>query len=388
MKIAYFSPLNPIRSGISDYSEALLPCLRKHAGIELFIDYGYYPSNKRLLKGLKLNWPCEFEKNSSGFDLNLFQLGNHSCHSYMYPILLRHHGLTVLHDLVLYGMVWGYAAGKQGRKVEMLGQLWKNNALAKAIANGFKLNDFDFPLNRQVIDSSSGIIVHSDFLKQAVEKINKSLPVRKILHGANPIDLGHGMQKSRRLLGLGQQFGFVGCSFGFVQEHKRIWQVLKAFKLFLERNPGSVFVICGKRDKEFDVDAEIRKLGLQGNVVVTGYVTREKALEYINASDLCFNLRWPSTGATSGSLMTILSVGKPCVVSDLPEFSEFPDDCAVKVPLGEGEVGLLVDAMERFKNDGNLQKRMSRNARNFVSKNCLWKKVAKQYIEFGEECRK
>ena len=48
MRVAYFSPLNPQPSGISDYSEELLPHLAAGAEIELFVD-GFAPSNAALV---------------------------------------------------------------------------------------------------------------------------------------------------------------------------------------------------------------------------------------------------------------------------------------------------------------------------------------------------
>src|SRR5207248_8267372 len=47
MKLAYFSPLTPQRSGISDYSEELLPYLAEGAEITLFVD-GFQPMNREL----------------------------------------------------------------------------------------------------------------------------------------------------------------------------------------------------------------------------------------------------------------------------------------------------------------------------------------------------
>ena len=47
MKLAYFSPLGPQRSGISDYSEELLPHLAAGAEITLFVD-GFHPLNREL----------------------------------------------------------------------------------------------------------------------------------------------------------------------------------------------------------------------------------------------------------------------------------------------------------------------------------------------------
>ena len=43
MKLAVFSPLNPLRSGISDYTEQLLPYLARFADVDLFVA-GFRPS--------------------------------------------------------------------------------------------------------------------------------------------------------------------------------------------------------------------------------------------------------------------------------------------------------------------------------------------------------
>ena len=40
MRLAWFSPLPPQRSGIADYSAELLPHLAKHLDLELFVDEG------------------------------------------------------------------------------------------------------------------------------------------------------------------------------------------------------------------------------------------------------------------------------------------------------------------------------------------------------------
>ena len=63
------------------------------------------------------------------------------------------------------------------------------------------------------------------------------------------------------------------------------------------------------------------------------------------ACDACVLLRAPTMGETSGSAIRTLSLGKPLVVSDVGWFAELPDDVALKVPVGEGEVEALVAAL-------------------------------------------
>ncbi|MGD0136268.1 MAG: hypothetical protein ABSE57_29840, partial [Bryobacteraceae bacterium] len=57
IKVAYFSPLPPARSGIADYSAALLDELKKLVDVEVF-------SSK----------PLSF--NPKNFDVALYQVGN------------------------------------------------------------------------------------------------------------------------------------------------------------------------------------------------------------------------------------------------------------------------------------------------------------------------
>ena len=53
-RIAYISPLNPAPSGISDYSEELLPYLGQHCEITLYADEKLRPTNRAMLAQLPL----------------------------------------------------------------------------------------------------------------------------------------------------------------------------------------------------------------------------------------------------------------------------------------------------------------------------------------------
>ena len=63
----------------------------------------------------------------------------------------------------------------------------------------------------------------------------------------------------------------------------------------------------------------------------------------IGACDLCTNLRYPTAGETSASLLRVLALGRPVVVSDYAQMAELPDEVVVKAPLGEDEVEALVN---------------------------------------------
>jgi hypothetical protein len=65
MKVAWFSPLNPRRSGISDYSEALLLNLGGRAEIEIFVEDSR-PENPEIQKAFPVRHWSELETEHSG----------------------------------------------------------------------------------------------------------------------------------------------------------------------------------------------------------------------------------------------------------------------------------------------------------------------------------
>src|SRR5260370_14477671 len=100
----------------------------------------------------------------------------------------------------------------------------------------------------------------------------------------------------------------------------------------------------GGRRGGLDLDRE--------GVIREPYVEEERLWALMSACTACVLLRAPTMGETSGSAIRTLSLGRPLVVSDLGWFAELPDEVALKVPVGEGEVEALVGAMARLAEPG------------------------------------
>src|SRR5581483_3220921 len=86
MRTAFFSPLPPARSGIADYSAALLEHLRPLADVTAF---GAMPPRFD---------PAEF-------DICLYQIGNNPWHAFCYEMALDVPGVVVLHEANLHHLV-------------------------------------------------------------------------------------------------------------------------------------------------------------------------------------------------------------------------------------------------------------------------------------------
>ena len=76
---------------------------------------------------------------------------------------------------------------------------------------------------------------------------------------------------------------------------------------------------------------------------VLGFTPIEDFVGYLAACDIVLNLRYPTVGESSGTLLRSLGLGKAVLVSEIGSFQEFPDDVCLKVPVGAGEEDLIFE---------------------------------------------
>ena len=84
LRLAWFSPLPPARSGVASYTAELVPLLRHELAIDCF------PESR----AHDFIW----QHRRAPYDLVVYQLGNAPFHDYMWPYLVAYPGLVVLHD--------------------------------------------------------------------------------------------------------------------------------------------------------------------------------------------------------------------------------------------------------------------------------------------------
>ena len=147
--------------------------------------------------------------------------------------------------------------------------------------------------------------------------------------------------------------------------NKRIPQLLEAFALLRRRHPGARLLLVGGAGDRFDVGRRLERLGLTEGVERLDYVPEERMWSLMAACDVLVNLRYPTMGETSGSVIRALSLGRPLVVSDVGWFAELPDDVALKVPVDDFEVDVLEAALEFGVRHGP---ELGANARAFVER--------------------
>jgi hypothetical protein len=90
-------------------------------------------------------------------------------------------------------------------------------------------------------------------------------------------------------------------------------------------------------------------------------------------------------GETSGIAIRALALGKPLVVSDVGWFSELPSDVALRVPVGDAEVGTLAAALELLVERQDVREAMGKAAAALARREHDVDRVAELYAAALEE---
>jgi len=373
VRIAYWSPLPPLRSGIADYSAELLPALARHLEVELIVPDGWRRTGA-MPAGLAAHPERAFAGLAAAgrFDAVLYQLGNnHEYHASIYHALLEHPGAVVLHEVVLHHLVRDLtlSAGDPAAYVREMRYAYglTGEAVARrCVATGVPLDPWSYPLFERVVDRSLGILVHNDFTRR---RVLASRPLARIATVPSHLSLGErplpGPAAARAALGIAPG-AFVVASFGFVTPNKRPQEVLRAFARLRRRVPRAMLLLVGEVSPHFDFAALAVPELMQG-VTVTGRLELDRFLLHMAAVDVAVNLRYPTAGETSATFIRLLGLGKPVIVSRVGAFTEVPEGCCWPVDVDESEPEMLAACLERLAADGELRRAMGENARRWVT---------------------
>jgi glycosyltransferase involved in cell wall biosynthesis/SAM-dependent methyltransferase len=361
LRLALWSPLPPLPSGISDYTAELLGALgaggadADGAEIEIFVDDGYLPDQE-----LTAAWPIfhysAFERRQQWrrFDMVIYQMGASMYHLYMYEAVRRWPGLLVLHDLTLgYVRFELFAAGWPQEEIQR--ELLDAEGLdaqegyedLRRLAPGERTRPTEEFLNRhymlrQMIAASRAEIVH---LPRAGEELAARYPRSRVftfpmgVEDPQVSDLAGGPAAMRRRYGLPAGV-FVVAAFGIADPVKRIEAAIEALARIGAEAPGALLLIVGRFSRT-DYRTRLRelagRLGLGERVRLFEQVAKGDFYRLLMACDAVVNLRFPFRKQMSATLMRALAAGKPVAISDVPDWDHLPAAFCYRVEPNEDE---------------------------------------------------
>ena len=371
LRLDYVSPLPPVRSGIADYSSDLLPHLAARADVRL-IRLPDLPAAPEV----EARYPTASPE-ALGDDgrLPLYQMGNNRWHRGVEELAEKMPGVLTLHDVFLHHLLLDLTMGKETREgyKEYVARLTRDHgwvgeaaAVAKRWGAWGDAPVFALPAHRSLLRRQRGVLVHSRWAAELLAEEDPEIRVRAVPMGIPlpPQPSREAGRALRRRLGLPEDAPVLG-SFGFQTPIKRTAAVIRALAA-----PGLERVrllVVGEAPPAVNLTAEAAAAGVADRVHVVGFLPYEDFEAAIAAVDLCVNLRYPTAGETSASLLRVFALGCPAVVSDFAQFADLPDAIALKVPLGDEEsaalpalLGQLLAAPERLRAMGDAARELVR----------------------------
>ena len=352
MSLAWFTPLPPVRSGISRYSAELLSHLGHQCEIDVFVDTaGCHPPSG--VAGVFSAHDFIWKHAADPYALIVYQLGNAPCHDYMWPYLVRFPGLVTLHD----GQLHHSRARRlllEKRPEHYRAEFLYNHPDADLSVTELGIAGLLgplvqlWPMRRVVLASSRSVLVHNSRLAEELREEDAHIAVDVVEMGVPEPLAPAGMRERLRTRFELPPSAVLFAAFGKVTPEKRISQALRALAT-LPRGTLWHLMLCGEPVAHYDPRADAQQLGIADRVSVTGYVTEDEMPGYIEAADICFNLRWPSSRETSASWLRCLAAGKPTIVTDLVHLTDVrsldPRDWTVAgYPAGRDALGRAVRA--------------------------------------------
>lgn len=368
--IDFVSPLPPVRSGIADYSLDLLPHLAERCRDLRIVSVPELPLDEEI----SARWPVVGPECLGEDDrVILYQMGNNLYHREIFSLACRFPGILTLHDLVLHhflidrtvqhGDFDGYR-----RQMELdhgwIGELaslpmrWPGGSGSAA--------QFALPCHRTLLRRQRGVLTHSRWAERLLREDLPEVRVRQLPMGIPlpPPSHSDAGEEFRRRHGLPLDRPVLG-SFGFQTPIKRTEVVIRALA-----EPGLAtahLMVAGEMAPILDLEGVARELGVSERVHLLGFLPFEGFEAAIAACDLCLNLRYPTAGETSASLLRILALGKPAVISDHAQAEDLPDDVVIKIPLGNDEAPALAQRVARCLNEPEALERLGAAARRHVA---------------------
>lgn len=381
-RLAYVSPLPPERTGIADYSAALLPELAQYYDIVLIGETAARQGGKSYA------W---LRANAHRFDRVLYHMGNSPFHAEMIALLETIPGVVVLHDTHLGGL-GAYLQGQLEWRGWWPRELYFSHgygALA-AWSGGEPGPELDrrYAASGFILRQADGVLVHSAHAKSLLTSLYGRADADRI--AVVPFVPGEPLRfdraTARRQLGLDEHVLLV-CSFGAVAPSKGVTELIAGWNISESaRYSGARLVLVGQGEAAYEAQLHqmARDAGLAETLTITGYAERKLYSLYLAAADVAVQLRVQSRGETSGALFDALTSGLPTIVNTHGSFAELPDEAVLKIAQAAAPQA-VAEAIDRLAGDPSERGRLGAQGRGYADAHAEPTRAAEAYARHIEQ---
>lgn len=411
MRVAWFSPVPPVKSGIAGRTAELVELLRQRGHeLDVFVDEPVARAAETVRSAHDFIW----RHARAPYDLNVYQFGNSSHHDYEWPYAFRYPGLVALHDTHLHharaALLLRDRRPADYRTEFAFDEPGANADLAELAINGLDTPlYYRWPLIRALAATARLVVTHGE---EAAGEIRSHLEDAPDLAArVSSVALGEGERpdpasalEARRSVrakhGIPPDAMVFGV-FGGIAPEKRIDQILDAFEACRPALPSARLMLAGAPASHYDLNASLAGRSIDDSVILTGYLETDRALtDHLAACDVTFNLRWPTAGETSGPWLRALAAGRPTIITDLLHLRNVPsidprgwrrsqeaDPVCVAVDILDEDHSLRL-AMRRLATDSAMREALGRAALEWWTREHTVERMADDYERVMEDARR
>jgi len=402
VRVALWSPLPPLRSGVADYSADLVDGLGDAAEIEVFVDDGPIPSAD-ILGRQRVQHATAFDRRSAQapFDAVVYQVGASAYHRYLHEQLCRTGGVVDLHDLV-----WSYALysdavdrGERDAFDRELGELEGPEAVAEltalerqASAGGVDVPDASrsdfwsrYPMLGRLVEASSAQVVHSAAMADDLRRYPTARPMVTPIGVSDPRHRSRAVDVAavRRSLGVSDTSLVVG-TFGIVHHAKGLETCIRVVDDLTRRGCDTTLLAVGAALDPAYANALrtlARSHGVADRVRLAGHLPGPLFDAHLLACDAVVCLRPATTRQVSSTLMRALAAGRAVVASDIADWRDVPDDTCRRIPTGGNERAALTEALAELAADPAARQALGARARAWYEDHATIGRMTARYRE-------
>ena len=346
------TPIPPMRTGLATYAVRVL----EYTSREIRWTVAFPPGgDPELLPEGTDAIPLEELDPAATPRMRFFCLGN-SPHCFdILRLLRRLGGAAVLHETVLHHMI-RHCSLERGLWDDYLGAL----DFEYGPAAGQVRNELDRRHSEDVYDALLkrhpliGRAVHASVMLlclncSAEEELRRRAGTRQVLRIGHPLS-----PVSRTVVPDPPGSPVIGMA-GSFHHGRGLQDALQSVRTLRGSHPDACLVLAGGGWPE----------DLPEWALSTGRLAEPEYQGWIRAFDVGLDVRHPSCGETSGSLLEVMRAGVPCVVSDSGGLACIPSDCVLRLPA-EGLSHTLARTLENLLSSSGIRNRMGDRGRKWA----------------------
>jgi glycosyltransferase involved in cell wall biosynthesis len=336
MKINWFSPLPPLRTGIAQVTLRVIPALSELAKVTLWSDSDRWDRDIERFAEVRRYNPERIDfRELNRADATFYNLGNNVLfHRAIWQVSLLSQGIVILHDIRLHHFFGELFLSQQKNPDAYLSEMEHyygaegredGAALLKAYSSRIDQMAEKYPLTELGIKNALAVLVHS---REGFESLkDREMPAAYVplpfsLDGAPGIETPGSTRSPEKPFRL--------IMFGFLNPNRRVEQFLSAFANYPNRDSFALDIYGELWDKRF-VHNLIGELGIKRHVTLRGFVSEQELDRSLASAHLAVNLRYPSMGEASISQLRCWAHGLPSMVTRVGWYASLPEDSVVFV---------------------------------------------------------